>query len=78
MANLTKALRECFEIHKDIVRVRKLNRHIELRIGEPKRGETRYVNLIPRKARLLGCALIAFAEEIDPGERAIVPDDHKL
>jgi len=75
MATLTKAIRECFEPSKDTVTVRRLNSLIELRIGTPKRGQTRYVRLTPGKSRTLGCALIAFAEMIEPGERAVVPDD---
>ena len=64
-----KDLKETFEPLSEVVRVKKLNYLIELRIG-PK---GRYVRLTPANARLLGSALIGLAEQIEPGKQDVVP-----
>ena len=73
MAPTRKDLREVFNSNSDRVTVRKLNSTIELRIGEPKAGQTRYVRLTPHQARSVGSALIAEADKVEPIGRTIVP-----
>jgi hypothetical protein len=73
MTPSAKQLRECFEPNKDKVIVSRSAGRIELRIGEPKRGQTRIAHLTLAEALKLGCALIALSEELKPSKREVVP-----
>jgi hypothetical protein len=69
-----KDLKEFFEPHSEIIRVRKsreVSSRVELRIG-PK---GRYVRLTSLNARALGCSLIALADQIEPSSREVMPED---
>ena len=74
MATLRKEMRKCFEPERDMVSVQNGEALVELRIGKSKQRGTRYVELTPSEAQVIGCALLACAENIKPGKRLIVPE----
>lgn len=50
----------------DPVFVKKWSRNVELRIGSPNPGETRYAMVNRREARQIAIALLTAAEELEP------------
>jgi len=73
MSPTRKQLSEFGDPGNDIVSICVINGRVELRIGRPMPGRTRFALLLPHQARTVACALIAEAAAVEAVERTLVP-----